>query len=69
MLKPFKGLVHTITSDNGKEFAKHQEIAKALNTKCRVPDDQMSFRSYPLLVARELIQKVFREHTHEHQAT
>ncbi|HZK19793.1 MAG TPA: glycosyltransferase [Treponemataceae bacterium] len=37
--------------------------------RCRVPDDQMSFRSYPLLVARELIQKVFREHTHEHQAT
>lgn len=32
MLKPFKGLVHTITSDNGKEFAKHQEIAQALNT-------------------------------------
>src|SRR5690554_1158550 len=32
MLKPFKGLVHTITSDNGKEFAKHQEISQALNT-------------------------------------
>lgn len=38
-------------------------------TMCRVPGDQMSFSSYPLLVARELIQKVFREHTHEHQAT
>ena len=36
---------------------------------CRVPDDQMSFRSYPLLVARELIQKVFPEHAYEHQAT
>lgn len=29
-LKPFKGLLHTITSDNGKEFACHEKIAKAL---------------------------------------
>jgi IS30 family transposase len=27
MLKPYKKFVHTITSDNGKEFAKHQNIA------------------------------------------
>ena len=32
MLKPFKGLVHTITTDNGKEFAMHREIAKELKT-------------------------------------
>lgn len=32
MLKPFKGLEHTITADNGKEFAMHREIAKELNT-------------------------------------
>ncbi len=31
LLAPFKELVKTITSDNGKEFAKHQEIAKKLN--------------------------------------
>jgi len=31
LLAPFKALVKTITSDNGKEFAKHQEIAKKLN--------------------------------------
>ena len=30
LLEPFKQITHTITSDNGKEFAKHQEIAKAL---------------------------------------
>jgi IS30 family transposase len=30
LLAPFKGLVKTITSDNGKEFTKHQEIAKKL---------------------------------------
>ena len=30
MLSPFKGLLKTITSDNGKEFAMHKEIAEAL---------------------------------------
>ena len=30
MLMPFKQWLHTITTDNGKEFAMHQEIAKAL---------------------------------------
>jgi IS30 family transposase len=29
-LEPYKEQIHTITSDNGKEFAGHQEIAKAL---------------------------------------
>jgi IS30 family transposase len=33
LLKPFKDHVHTITADNGREFAYHAEIAKALNTK------------------------------------
>jgi len=32
LLAPFKELVKTITSDNGKEFAKHQEIAEKLQT-------------------------------------
>ncbi len=31
MLQPIKTIAHTITSDNGKEFAYHKEIAKALN--------------------------------------
>ncbi len=29
-LIPYKYRLHTITSDNGKEFASHQEIVKAL---------------------------------------
>ena len=29
-LMPFKGLLHTVTSDNGKEFAEHKAIAKSL---------------------------------------
>lgn len=32
-LMPFKGLIHTITGDNGKEFAMHEKIAEALNIK------------------------------------
>jgi IS30 family transposase len=30
-LKPFSAFVHTITFDNGREFCKHLDIAKALN--------------------------------------
>lgn len=33
VLGPMKGLVHTITSDNGKEFAHHKRIAKELAAK------------------------------------
>jgi IS30 family transposase len=32
-LKPIHNFVHTITFDNGKEFAAHQDIAHALNAK------------------------------------
>jgi len=32
MLLPYKSHIHTITSDNGTEFAEHEKIAKALNT-------------------------------------
>jgi len=31
MLKPIAGIVHTITSDNGKEFAGHKKIAEELH--------------------------------------
>lgn len=31
LLTPFKELVHTITSDNGKEFAYHEQIATGLD--------------------------------------
>lgn len=32
MLYPYKANVHTITADNGTEFAEHEKIAKALDT-------------------------------------
>ena len=31
ILMPIKHLIHTITGDNGKEFAEHKQIAEALN--------------------------------------
>jgi IS30 family transposase len=31
LLKPFKDVVHSITADNGKEFAHHGKISKALS--------------------------------------
>lgn len=33
MLYPIRELTHTITSDNGKEFAYHEKVSKALDTK------------------------------------
>ena len=33
LLKPIACRVHTMTSDNGKEFARHETIAKALKAK------------------------------------
>jgi IS30 family transposase len=30
LLEPYKGSIHTITADNGKEFAGHEEVAQAL---------------------------------------
>ena len=31
LLKPFEDVVHTITADNGKEFAYHEKISEALS--------------------------------------
>ena len=31
--EPYKDRLHTITANNGKEFAKHEEIAKGLDVK------------------------------------
>ena len=33
LLMPYKEHVHTITADNGREFANHEEIAKVLDAK------------------------------------
>ena len=33
MIYPIKEITHTITSDNGKEFAYHKQVSAALDTK------------------------------------
>ena len=33
LLKPYQDIVHSITADNGKEFAYHEQISEALNTQ------------------------------------
>lgn len=33
LLEPFKSVVHTITADNGKEFAYHEQIAETLDAR------------------------------------
>jgi len=43
-LKPHKEHVHSITFDNGKEFAGHQEIARQLDTECFFADSYSSWQ-------------------------
>lgn len=45
MLSPVKQFVHTLTSDNGKEFAGHEEVSTALNASFYFakPDNATNF--------------------------
>ena len=43
-LAPYKELVHTITSDNGKEFANHEYVAQKLNTAYFFADPYSSWQ-------------------------
>ncbi|MCL4410550.1 MAG: IS30 family transposase [Gammaproteobacteria bacterium] len=44
MLQPFQSLVHTITADNGLEFAEHKRIAKALDADVYFADPYASYQ-------------------------
>ena len=44
LLYPLKAIVHTITSDNGKEFSDHEEIAEVLETKFFFADAYASWQ-------------------------
>lgn len=44
LLNPLKAVVHSITSDNGKEFADHQAIAKTLSLKYFFADPYSSWQ-------------------------
>lgn len=44
MLKPYQPLVHTITADNGLEFAHHKEVAKQLKADFYFADPYASYQ-------------------------
>lgn len=44
LLNPLKAVLHTITSDNGKEFADHKKIAKKLGIKFYFADAYASWQ-------------------------
>ena len=44
LLQPYKHLLKTITSDNGKEFAYHERISKALNIDYYFADPYKSWQ-------------------------
>lgn len=44
LLRPLKALVHTLTFDNGKEFAHHEAIGKALSAECYFADPYSSWQ-------------------------
>jgi len=44
MPKPRGSLVHTITFDNGKEFAKHETITATLDAGCYFSDPYSSWQ-------------------------
>lgn len=41
---PYKNIIHTITSDNGKEFADHEMVSKALNIDFYFADPYSSWQ-------------------------
>jgi len=57
-LAPYKELVHTITSDNGKEFAGHQYIAQKLNADYYFADPYSSWQRG----LNEYTNKLFRQY-------
>lgn len=57
-LAPYKELVHTITSDNGKEFAGHQYIAQKLNANYYFADPYSSWQRG----LNEYTNKLFRQY-------
>lgn len=57
-LAPYKELVHTITSDNGREFANHEYIAQKLNADYYFADPYSSWQRG----LNEYTNKLFRQY-------
>ena len=62
-LSPYKNRVHTITSDNGSEFARHQDIAAKLEAKFYFADPYSSWQRGANENANGLIRRRFPKKT------
>jgi len=63
LLLPFKDYTHTITCDNGKEFAKHQSIAQALHASIYFAHPYAAWERGANENANELIRQYFPKKT------
>ena len=57
LLLPYRKNVHTITTDNGSEFARHEMIAKALRTKVFFADSYSSWQKGAIENTNKLIRQ------------
>lgn len=71
MLKPFKGILKSITTDNGLEFAAHEKITKALGVQVYFADPYSSWQKGAIENANGLIRQyvpngaVFSHYSHQ----
>ena len=71
MLEPYKEYIKTITTDNGTEFACHEIIAKALDTKVYFADPYASWQKGTIENQNGLIRQYipkgtdFKEYSHQ----
>ncbi len=57
MLKPFKDCIHSITTDNGSEFAAHKKISKAIGTNVYFTDPYSSWQKGAIENANGLVRQ------------
>jgi IS30 family transposase len=57
LLLPYKSLVHSITPDNGSEFARHEYICKRLQTTVYFVDPDASWQKGCIENANKLIRQ------------
>ena len=69
LLKPFKKVLHTITSDNGKEFAYHEKIAKKLAIKFYFADPYSSWQRGLNENTNGLLRQYFPKNSNFHNIT
>jgi len=63
MLMPYKEHIHTITTDNGTEFAEHEYIAEKLNTKVYFAHPYSSWEKGLIEYTNKLIRQYIKKKT------